>query len=75
MVMWENSTWIKTANKNQTLPSEGWKLVAKAVKGRKGEKGADGTTTIVQNDEALQVLHDEISILKATIKGLEDATD
>ena len=71
IVMWENSSWIKTSSPEQSLPSDGWKLLAKAVRGRKGEKG-DTTVVEVDNTEMLQRLVDEIEILKATNKGLQD---
>jgi len=76
MVMWENSTWIKTHNDKQELPSEGWKLMAKAVRGRKGERGEQGDVTVVKPDVegVLQDLHDEINVLKATVKGLSNGT-
>ena len=74
IVMWDNASWIKTAEKNQDLPSEGWKLLAKAVRGKKGEKG---DVTHVESDytDVIQELSDEVNILKATIKGLKNATD
>ena len=74
MVMWENSTWIKTTDSNQTLPSEGWKLVAKAVKGRRGDKGEKGDEGIVDYDAAIQDLMDEVAILKAKVEGYEHGT-
>jgi len=74
MVAWENSTWIKTEHPSQEIPSEGWKLVAKGSRGRKGEKGDKGDTTIIKmEDTVVQDLYDEINVLKATIKGYENA--
>jgi len=67
MVMKDNATWFKTHSEQQELPSEGWKLMAKAVKGKKGDKG--DIRVVEGYDEAIQTLSDDIEILK----GAKDA--
>jgi len=71
IVMWDNASWIKTHDNAQEIPSAGWKLLAKAIRGRKGLKG---DTSVVDYQEVLEKQDDEITILKAQVKGLLDAT-
>ena len=72
MVMWDNSTWIKTNSPEQEIPSAGWKLVAKAVRGRKGEKG-DVSKVEFDGEAVITELQDEIMLLKEAVKGLTNA--
>jgi hypothetical protein len=64
MVMWNNNTWIKTEHPSNEIPSEGWRLVAKAIRGKKGEKGDPGDTTVVDYEERLRALEDEFILSK-----------
>ncbi len=69
IVMKDNSSWMRTDDPDNTLPSAGWKLLSKGVRGKKGERG---DTTIPKYDKVLQDLHDEINLLKGTVKELQD---
>ncbi len=73
MVMKDNATWFKTSDPEQNIPSKGWKLMAKAVRGKKGDQG--DTTVVEGYEKAIQDLHDEMSILKNQVKGLQDGID
>ena len=74
VVMWENASWVKTASPSQELPGEGWKLLAKAVRGKKGEKG-EATIVSADYDDVIQNLTDKVMILEAQLKGFADDVD
>ena len=70
IVMHNNASWIKTDDPTQEIPSSGWKLLAKAVKGKRGEKG-DTTVVTADYDDVIQELADEITFLKAKLGEFE----
>lgn len=39
IVMKNNASWYKTDHPDNSLPSDGWKLLAKAIQGKKGDRG------------------------------------
>ena len=73
MVMKDNATWFKTSEPEQNIPSKGWKLMAKAVRGKKGEQG--DVKVVEGYEKVIQELHDAVAILKSQVKGLQNGTD
>jgi len=76
IAMWNNNSYMWVGEKGNVEPntSEQWKILAKGVRGRKGEKGLEGQAIQVDYAELLQKQDDEITILKSQVKELIDAT-
>lgn len=67
-VMWKNSSWVKTkTGDGEPGASDSWKLMAKAVRGKKGE----ATVYELDHSEKLDAMNDEILFLKEEIKNLK----
>lgn len=71
IVMKDNASWIAIKGKPGDLPGEGWKLLAKGIRGRKGEKGDKGDagdTVKVEFDveKSLEDLNDRLMIVEAS---------
>ncbi len=64
ITMLDNASWWRTnVVEDKGIPSESWKLLAKAVS-KRGRKGEKGDTSVADYDEVIQKLHDEMMILK-----------
>ena len=64
IVMKDNASWIRVDGGSDDLPGEGWKLLAKGIKGRKGEKG-ESVKVEFEAEKSLEELNDRVMILEA----------
>ena len=67
IVMKDNASWIRVEGGDNTLPGEGWKLLAKGIRGKKGEKGDKGESVKVEfeAEKSLEDLNDRVLMLEA----------
>ena len=76
IAMWNNNSYIWVGEKGNVEPntSDKWKILSKGIRGRTGKQGESGEAVTVDYSELLQKQDDEITILKAQVKELLDAT-
>jgi len=68
IVMKDNSSWMAVKNDPGELPGEGWRLLAKGMRGKKGEKGDSGDIVKVkfEAEKSIEELNDRLMILEAS---------